>query len=109
MKNITNKVAYATFSFYRNIYLIGDNMLKTISDIIWVITTFLILYIGIYYTVYLKFPQFRWIKIMKSLKKESKEKSNSFKLLNLTLSGKIGVGSISGIALCIYIAGRSLI
>lgn len=44
---------------------------------------------------------------MKSLKKESKEKSNSFKLLNLTLSGKIGVGSISGIALCIYIAGPS--
>ncbi|MBO5376165.1 MAG: sodium:alanine symporter family protein [Bacilli bacterium] len=82
-------------------------MLKTISDIIWVITTILILYIGIYYTVYLKFPQFRWIKIMKSLKKESKEKSNSFKLLNLTLSGKIGVGSISGIALCIYIAGPS--
>lgn len=107
MKNITNKVAFATFSFCKYIYLIGDNMLKTTSDIIWFVTTFFIIYVGIYYTIYLKFPQFRWIKIVKSLKKVSKKKSNSFKLLNLTLAGKIGVGSISGIALCIYVAGPS--
>lgn len=79
-------------------------MLKEISDIIWVITTFFILYVGIYYTIYLKFPQFRLIKIIKSIN-DKKEKSNTFELLNLTLAGKIGVGSISGIALCIYMGG----
>ena len=79
-------------------------MLKEISDIIWVITTFFILYLGIYYTIYLKFPQFRLIKIIKSIN-DKKKKSNTFKLLNLTLAGKIGVGSISGIALCIYMGG----
>lgn len=82
-------------------------MLSIINDIIWFFTTFFIIYAGIYYTIYLKFPQFKWIKIIKSLKKEKNEKSNSFKLLNLTLAGKIGVGSISGIALCIYLGGPS--
>lgn len=80
-------------------------MLKTISDIIWVITTFFIVYVGFYYTFYLKFPQFRLKKIIKSLKSKNSEKTNTFELLNLTLAGKIGVGSISGIALCIYIGG----
>lgn len=80
-------------------------MLKTISDIIWVITTFFIVYVGFYYTFYLKFPQFRLKKIIKSLKSKNGEKTNTFELLNLTLAGKIGVGSISGIALCIYIGG----
>ncbi len=94
----------ATFFFCYSIYFIGDKMLKEISDIIWVITTFFILYVGIYYTIYLKFPQFRLIKIIKSIN-DKKEKSNTFELLNLTLAGKIGVGSISGIALCIYMGG----
>ena len=94
----------ATFFFCYSIYFIGDKMLKEISDIIWVITTFFILYVGIYYTIYLKFPQFRLIKIIKSIN-DKKKKSNTFKLLNLTLAGKIGVGSISGIALCIYMGG----
>lgn len=82
-------------------------MLKTISDIIWFITTFFIMYVGLYYTFHLKFPQFRIINIIKSFKKNKEEKSNTFKLLNLTLAGKIGVGSISGIALCIWVGGIS--
>lgn len=80
-----------------------------ISDIIWPITTLFIVYVGFYYTIYLKFPQFRLIKIVKSLKSKGNENSNTFELLNLTLAGKIGVGSISGIALCIYIGGKETI
>ena len=60
------------------------------------------MYAGFYFSIKLKFPQFRWIKILKSLKGANKE---IFKTLNLTLAGKIGVGSISGIALCMYVGG----
>ena len=82
-------------------------LLKTISDIIWVITTFLILYVGLFYTIKLKLPQFKLTNVFK--KNEGKEKSNTLKLLSLTLAGKIGVGSIAGIALCIFQGGKATI
>ena len=82
-------------------------LLKTISDIIWIITTFLILYVGVFYTIKLKWPQFKFTNVFK--KNEGKEKSNTLKLLSLTLAGKIGVGSIAGIALCIFQGGKATI
>lgn len=82
-------------------------LLKTISDIIWVITTFLILYVGVFYTIKLKLPQFKLTNVFK--KNEGNEKSNTLKLLSLTLAGKMGVGSIAGIALCIFQGGKATI
>lgn len=82
-------------------------LLKTISDIIWVITTFLILCVGVFYTIKLKLPQFKLTNVFK--KNEGNEKSNTLKLLSLTLAGKIGVGSIAGIALCIFQGGKATI
>lgn len=82
-------------------------LLKTISDIIWVITTFLILYVGVFYTIKLKLPLFKLTNVFK--KNEGNEKSNTLKLLSLTLAGKIGVGSIAGIALCIFQGGKATI
>lgn len=82
-------------------------LLKTISDIIWIITTFLILYVGVFYTIKLKWTQFKFTNVFK--KNEGKEKSNTLKLLSLTLAGKIGVGSIAGIALCIFQGGKATI
>lgn len=82
-------------------------LLKTKSDIIWVITTFLILYVGVFYTIKLKLPQFKLTNVFK--KNEGNEKSNTLKLLSLTLAGKIGVGSIAGIALCIFQGGKATI
>lgn len=82
-------------------------LLKTISGIIWVITTFLILYVGVFYTIKLKLPQFKLTNVFK--KNEGNEKSNTLKLLSLTLAGKIGVGSIAGIALCIFQGGKATI
>ena len=82
-------------------------LLKIISDIIWVITTFLILYVGLFYTIKLKLPQFKLTNVFK--KNEGNEKSNTLKLLSLTLAGKIGVGSIAGIALCIFQGGKATI
>lgn len=79
-------------------------MIGKINDILWVITTFFIIYVSIFYTIRLLFPQFRCIKMLKIFTKNSKD-DNSFKVFSLTLGGKIGVGSISGIALCIYLGG----
>jgi len=84
-------------------------MLNTINEIIWFVATLFIMCVGVYFTFSLKFPQFRWIKILKSFKNDKSKKNNTLKLLNITLAGKIGVGSISGIALCIYYGGISSI
>ena len=98
-------VAFLQLTFYFAYIVLVIAMLVKISTIIWVITAFLILYVGIYYTIFLRFPQFNFISIIKSLKKNNNKKSNTFELLFLTLAGKIGVGSISGIALCILYGG----
>ena len=79
-------------------------MINQISDILWVNTTFFVLYVSLFYTIKLFFPQFRCIKMLRIFTKQSKG-DNSLKVLSLTLGGKIGVGSISGIAMCIYLGG----
>ena len=79
-------------------------MIQIIGKLIWAIATSLIVLSSIYLTVYLGFPQFKFKKILKSLKNNNKKLSN-FKVLMMSLAGKIGVGSIAGIALSIYIGG----
>lgn len=79
-------------------------MIQFFNKIIWAIATSLIIISSIYLTVYLHFPQFKLKKIYRSLKKGNQKISN-FKVLMMSLAGKIGVGSIAGIALSIYIGG----
>ena len=79
-------------------------MIQYFNKIIWSIATSLIVISSIYLTIYLNFPQFKLKKIFKSLKKSNQKLSN-FKVLMMSLAGKIGVGSIAGIALAIYIGG----
>lgn len=80
-------------------------MISVINDILWIATTFFVTYVAIFYTIRLIFPQFRCIKMLKIFTKKNKG-DNTFKVLSITLGGKIGVGSISGIALCIYLGGK---
>lgn len=79
-------------------------MIQFFNKIIWAVATSLIIISSIYLTVYLHFPQFKLKKIYRSLKKNNQKISN-FKVLMMSLAGKIGVGSIAGIALSIYIGG----
>lgn len=79
-------------------------MFQIINKLIWAVATSLIVISSIYLTIYLGFPQFKLKKIFKSLKNDNKKLSN-FKVLMMSLAGKIGVGSIAGIALSIYIGG----
>ena len=75
--------------------------MAAISSLLWIITTLIVIISGIY----LRFN------LSKNVKK-SFEMSNikdSIKLLNLNLASKIGVGSISGIAVAMLIGGAGSI
>ena len=84
-------------------------MLENIKAVLWAIVTVLIIVNGAYFSLKLKFPQLNFIKIKKSLKNENKQGISPIKTLFLTLAGRIGVGSIAGVALAIYIGGPGTI
>ena len=62
---------------------------------------------GIYFTFKLNFIQFKFIKMFKGLfiKNKNKETIKPFASLMMVLAGRIGVGSIAGIAISIYYGG----
>lgn len=78
-----------------------------LNRIIWLIATSLIIISGVYYSFKLKFIQFRFIKMFKSLfiKNKEQETIKPFESLMMVLAGRIGVGSIAGIAISIYYGG----
>lgn len=80
--------------------------MEYINKTIWVIAISLILINSIYYSIILKFPQFRLLNIIKSLKKQSKnQKISPLDTLIMALSSKIGVGSLAGVAIAINYGG----
>lgn len=84
-------------------------MLETIKSIMWAIVTALILFSGLYFSKKLHFPQLKINKIFKSLKGNNNKGITPIKTLFLTLAGRIGVGSIAGVALAIYLGGPGTI
>jgi len=78
-------------------------MLTNLNYILWFFTTLIVSFIGLYLLFYNKLSS---LKVISKCKKISKE---NIKLLNISLAGKIGVGSISGIAISIIIGGKGTI
>lgn len=78
-------------------------MLNDINSFLWFQTTLIVSLVGVYLLIYNNLSPF---KLLNKCKKISKD---SIKLLNLSLGGKIGVGSISGIAISIIIGGKGTI
>ncbi|WP_319480018.1 sodium:alanine symporter family protein [uncultured Draconibacterium sp.] len=72
---------------------------------------FLLLGTGIFFTIYLKFPQFRYLKhslriVRGKFDKEGDEGDTShFQALTTALSGTVGTGNIAGVALAIHLGG----
>lgn len=85
----------------------GDYMVILCNKVLWAIATSLILMCGIFFTYKFKFVQFRLKDIYRSFSsKNSKEKGISpISSLMMVLAGRIGVGSIAGVALAIYLGG----
>jgi AGCS family alanine or glycine:cation symporter len=72
---------------------------------------YLLLGTGLFFTVYLRFPQIRYfrhaIKIVKGKfdKKGDKGDTSHFQALATALSGTVGTGNIAGVAFAIYLGG----
>lgn len=80
-------------------------MLKIIDSILWAIATILMVYSGVYFTYKLKFVQFNFKEMFKNIIKKEDNSISPFESLMMVLGGRIGVGSIAGIALAIYLGG----
>ncbi|MBP3635784.1 MAG: alanine:cation symporter family protein [Bacilli bacterium] len=81
-------------------------MLDTINNFIWLIAGFLIVFSGLYFSFALKGVQFRFTKMFKSLFSNKDSKGvKPYQTLMMVLAGRIGVGSIAGVALAIYLGG----
>ena len=79
--------------------------LNIISKLLWAIAISLLLMNSIYFSIKLRFPQFKLSKIFKSIKRETSQGITVIDTLIMSLSSKIGVGSLSGTAICIYYGG----
>lgn len=86
---------------------IAPAVFPIIFSVTWAFTTVLIILSSIYYTKKYHAPQTHLFRIIKSLKVTTPSKTNitSLEAITMTLSEKIGVGSLSGVALALYFGG----
>ena len=71
---------------------------------------FLLLGTGLFFTLYLKFPQIRYFRrAIRILSKDNKNKgkgdTSHFQALSTALSGTVGTGNIAGVAFAIHLGG----
>ena len=74
-------------------------------SIIWYVASILIIYLAICLTKKYRFKQLNLKKIILSLKSKSSNNITPLASLSVSLAAKIGVGSLSGVALAIYFGG----
>ena len=82
---------------------------KYLKSIIYATVTVLLIVVSIYFSIKLKFIQFNFKKILTSLFKKTTGNISILESLSINLGAKIGVGSLSGIALSILIGGSGSI
>ena len=86
--------------------------MKLIIDILWLVATILIFISGIYFSLKLKFIHLNFKGMFKAIKEKPNKKLDtisSFKTLMMSLAGRIGTGSLAGIALAVYLGGSGVI
>jgi len=84
-------------------------MIKVVTDVLWSIAIIFLLGGGIYFTFNLNFPQFKLKKMLQGFKNDQNNKISPYQSLSMSLAARIGVGSLAGIALAIYIGGPGTI
>ncbi len=85
--------------------IVNINYFKMLLSIIWYMISVLLIYSGIKYSIRYKFVQLNIKKIIKAMVSKSKNNISPLSSLSLSLAAKIGVGSLSGVALAIYYGG----
>lgn len=84
-------------------------MIKIITDILWSIAIVFLLGGGLYFSIKLGFPQLKIKSLFKGFQGDNKSTVSPFKSLTMSLAARVGVGSLAGIALAIYIGGPGTI
>lgn len=85
------------------------HILTYINKFLWGITTILLIISGVYFSKKLHFLQFNLRDMIRGFRGNKKEQVSPFQTLMLTLGARIGVGSLAGVALAIYIGGPGTI
>lgn len=85
--------------------IVNYNSFLNLLSITWYIASILIIYSGIKYSFKYDFIQFRIKKFIEAIKSKSKNNISPLSSLSMSLAAKIGVGSLSGVALAIYFGG----
>lgn len=81
------------------------NSFLSLLSITWYVASILIIYSGIKYSFKFKFKQFNIKEFISSIKSKSNNDISPMASLSLSLAAKIGVGSLSGVALALYFGG----
>ena len=84
-------------------------MIKVITDVLWSTAIILLIGGGFYFTIKLGCPQLKFKRMFNGLKNDNKQEISPYKSLTMSLAARIGVGSLAGIALAIYIGGPGTI
>ena len=81
------------------------NSFLCVLSMTWYIASILIIYSGIKYSLRYKFKQFNIYEFISAIKSKSNNDVSPLSSLSMSLAAKIGVGSLSGVALALYFGG----
>lgn len=86
-------------------------MSESFIQILWIVATIMMFICGLYFSVKLRFVHLNFKKMMKEIKRKSNkhEGISAFQALAMSLAGRIGVGSLAGIALAVYMGGPGVL
>lgn len=85
--------------------IVNYNYFLTMLSIIWYVVSILFIYSSVKYSFKYKFIQFKINKFISAIKSKSKNNVSPLSSLCVSLAAKIGVGSLSGVALALYFGG----
>ncbi len=80
-------------------------MFHIFNSILWSVAILFLIGGGLYFTIRLRGIQFRFRSMFLAFRHSEEEKISPFQSLTMALAARIGVGSLAGIALSIYIGG----
>ena len=85
--------------------IVNYGLFLKLLSVIWYVASVIIIYAGIKYSKKYWFIQFNFKKIFNAIKSKSKNDISPLASLSMSLAAKIGVGSLSGVALALYFGG----
>ena len=87
-------------------FIFNINIFIYLKNIIWALSSVMIIASGLFFSFKTKFKQLHFKKMFSCFKNQNdKNGINTISSLTMSLAGRIGVGSLAGVALAIYLGG----